>query len=175
MRAEEGDGDHEIPRCENQQRLEDLRPRAQVSRRWALSDLLAEARAQDERMMLACLHPLQRWWRAHVVVLVSLLLLTSTMATSADAQSRDDFLRRVDTDGDGRVSLAEYQFHLSFAFRQMDIDHDDVLEATEQLVPNAKPLTRAELDARLAAQFKRQDRNHDGYLNAAELSAPPAP
>jgi len=42
-------------------------------------------------------------------------------------------------------------------------------------VPNAKPLTRAELDARLAAQFKRQDRNHDGFLNAAELSAPPAP
>ena len=107
---------------------------------------------------------------------VCLLVAASLLAPAAGrAQSRDDFLRRVDTDGDGRVSLAEYQFHMSFAFRQMDVDHDDVLEASEQLVPNAKPLTRAELDARLAAQFKRQDRNHDGFLNAAELSAPPAP
>jgi len=94
-------------------------------------------------------------------------------ATSAAAQTRDDFLRRVDSDGDGRVSVGEYQFHMSFAFRQMDRNNDQVLEPEEQLVPNAKPLTRVELDARMAAQFHRQDRNRDGYLNAAELSAPP--
>jgi Ca2+-binding EF-hand superfamily protein len=103
-------------------------------------------------------------------LLATALLLS---ASTAFAQSRDDFLRRVDRDGDGRVSVAEYQFHMSFAFRQMDSNHDDILEPAEQLVPNAKPLTRIELDARMAAQFHRQDRNHDGYLNAAELSAPP--
>ena len=102
----------------------------------------------------------------------ALLLLS---ALPAAAQSRDDFLRRVDSDGDGRVSVVEYQFHMSYAFRQMDRDHDQILEPAEQLVPNAKPLTRAELDARMAAQFHRQDRNHDGYLNATELSAPPQP
>jgi len=99
--------------------------------------------------------------------------LLSAAALPALAQSRDDFLRRVDTDGDGRVSLGEYQFHMSFAFRQMDRNNDQILEPDEQLVPNAKTLTRVELDARMAAQFHRQDRNHDGYLNAAELSAPP--
>jgi Ca2+-binding EF-hand superfamily protein len=105
-------------------------------------------------------------------------LLVATMlfsAMPAFAQSRDDFLHRVDSDGDGRVSLAEYQFHMSFAFRQMDRNNDAILEPEEQLVPNAKPLTRAELDARMAAQFRRQDRNHDGYLSATELSAPPQP
>jgi len=104
-------------------------------------------------------------------IAAALLLL----AAPAFAQSRDDYLRRVDSDGDGRVSLAEYQFHMSFAFRQMDRNNDAILEPEEQLVPNAKPLTRAELDARLALQFHRQDRNHDGYLSAAELSAPPQP
>jgi len=97
----------------------------------------------------------------------------NSAALPALAQNRDDFLRRVDTDGDGRVSLSEYQFHMSFAFRQMDRNNDQILEPDEQLVPNAKTLTRVELDARMAAQFHRQDRNHDGYLNAAELSAPP--
>jgi Ca2+-binding EF-hand superfamily protein len=100
-------------------------------------------------------------------------LLAAAAALPALGQSRDDFLRRVDTDGDGRVSLSEYQFHMSFAFRQMDRNNDQILEPEEQLVPNAKTLTRVELDARMAAQFRRQDRNHDGYLNAAELSAPP--
>jgi hypothetical protein len=103
--------------------------------------------------------------------LLATVLLLTTAATFG--QSRDDFLRRVDTDRDGRVSVGEYQFHMSFAFRQMDRNNDQVLEPGEQLVPNAKTLTRVELDARMAAQFHRQDRNHDGYLNAAELSAPP--
>jgi len=103
--------------------------------------------------------------------LVAATLLLPAMP--AAAQTRDDFLRRVDTDGDGRVSVSEYQFHMSFAFRQMDRNGDQILEPDEQLVPNAKSLTRVELDARMAAQFHRQDRNRDGYLNATELSAPP--
>jgi hypothetical protein len=102
-----------------------------------------------------------------------LVATTLLLAASAYAQSRDDYLQRVDSDGDGRVSLSEYQFHMSFAFRQMDRNNDQILEPEEQLVPNAKTMTRAELDLRLAAQFHRQDRNRDGYLNAAELSAPP--
>ena len=106
------------------------------------------------------------------VVWLTLLL---TAALPAHSQSRNDYLQRVDSDGDGRVSVGEYQFHMSFAFRQMDRNNDQILEPDEQLVPNARQLSRAELDARMAAQFRRQDRNHDGFLNAAELSAPPQP
>jgi Ca2+-binding EF-hand superfamily protein len=111
-------------------------------------------------------------WMPNQFLFAAALLLSTT---SAFGQSRDDFLHRVDSDGDGRVSVSEYQFHMSFAFRQMDRNNDQILEPDEQLIPNAKPLTRVELDARMAAQFRRQDRNHDGYLNAAELSAPPQP
>jgi hypothetical protein len=118
-----------------------------------------------------------RWYRrAREVPMMKRALAIATLlvvASPVSAQSRDDYLRRVDSDGDGRVSVSEYQFHMSFAFRQMDRNNDNVLAPDEQLVPNAKTLTRAELDASMAAQFHRQDRNHDGYLNAAELSAPP--
>jgi Ca2+-binding EF-hand superfamily protein len=117
-----------------------------------------------------------RWCRrAREAMMIRAIVLTMLLATALPvaAQSRDDYLRRVDTDGDGRVSVSEYQFHMSFAFRQMDRNNDQILEPEEQLVPNAKTLTRAELDASMAAQFHRQDRNRDGYLNATELSAPP--
>ena len=105
----------------------------------------------------------------------SLLLALLLVSSTGFAQTRDDFLRRVDSDGDGRVSVSEYQFHMSYAFRQMDRNNDQILEPDEQLVPNAKRLTRAELDDRMAAQFHKQDRNRDGFLNATELSAPPQP
>jgi hypothetical protein len=119
-----------------------------------------------------------RWYRrapdlAASIRQLGVAALLFAAALPAFAQSRDDFLRRVDTDGDGRVSLSEYQFHMSFAFRQMDRNNDQILEPDEQLVPNAKTLTRVDLDTRMAVQFHRQDRNHDGFLNAAELSAPP--
>lgn len=100
-------------------------------------------------------------------------LAGGVVVPGARAQSSRDFVARMDTDVDGRVSLAEYTEHLSYAFRRMDANGNDVLEPSEQLVPNGKRLTLAEHHANLAAMFKRQDTSRDGFLSAAELAAPP--
>jgi hypothetical protein len=101
------------------------------------------------------------------------LALVLLLPLLAFAQSRSSYFDAADTDHDGKLSLLEFQEWMSFAFRQMDKNHDEVIEPEEQLVPNAKRLTLAELHARQAEQFKRQDRNHDGLLTQAEFLAPP--
>jgi Ca2+-binding EF-hand superfamily protein len=92
---------------------------------------------------------------------------------AAPAQSGADYFSVVDTDGDGRVSLPEFLERMSWAFRKMDANRDDVLEPSEQLVPNAKRITLAEHHARFADQFRRQDRDRDGSLDRREYLSPP--
>ena len=107
---------------------------------------------------------------------VSWLLLCSLACTGnvlAQASVAADYLARMDADRDGRVSLAEYQDWLSYAFDAMDRDHDGVLVPTELPGGRGAVLTRAQHRARLADAFHRQDRNGDGLLDARELSAPP--
>jgi Ca2+-binding EF-hand superfamily protein len=89
------------------------------------------------------------------------------------AQSRSGYFNEVDSNHDGGISLAEFQERMSWAFRQMDRNGDEVLSPQEQLVPNAPELTLAELRRRQAAQYRRQDKNKDGSLSPAEFLAPP--
>jgi Ca2+-binding EF-hand superfamily protein len=106
----------------------------------------------------------------------AILLLAALMPSihgSVLAQSRSSYFNAVDSDHDGRISLAEFQERMSWAFRQMDRNGDEVLSPDEQLVPNAPRLTLAEHHRRLAAQFRRQDKDRNGFLSAAELMAPP--
>jgi Ca2+-binding EF-hand superfamily protein len=103
---------------------------------------------------------------------VESLLLVLLVSGAALAQA-DDYFSRVDLDGDGRVSRSEFLERMSFAFRQMDVDGDGVLQPHEQHVPNARTITLAQLHARFGAQFDRQDTDGDGYLGRRELSAPP--
>jgi Ca2+-binding EF-hand superfamily protein len=97
------------------------------------------------------------------------------LAASAQAQVRasGDYLARMDRDGDGRVSLVEYQDWLSYAFDEMDRNHDGVLAPDELPGGRGAAITRTQHRARLADAFRRQDRNHDGFLGARELAAPP--
>lgn len=102
-------------------------------------------------------------------------LLACSLSSMADAQVQrtNDYLSKMDADRDGRVSLAEYQDWLGYAFHGMDRDRDGVLSAAEQPGGRGKPLGLAEHRARLAERFARQDVNRDGFLSARELAAPP--
>ena len=91
----------------------------------------------------------------------------------AQVTRTSEYLARMDSDGDGLVSLAEYQAWMSYAFDGMDRDGDGVLSPQEQPGGKARALTRAQHLARLAERFARQDVDGDGFLDARELAAPP--
>ena len=100
-------------------------------------------------------------------------LLALLLAPGLAAAQAGDYFAKVDLDGDGRVSLPEFLERMGFAFGQMDVDGDDILEPHEQHIPNARAITLAEHHERFTAQFRRQDSNRDGLLTRAELLAPP--
>ena len=104
---------------------------------------------------------------------VALLACALPLVAHAQVQATGDYLSKMDADRDGRVSLAEYQDWLSYAFDAMDRDRDGVLSAAEQPGGRGKPLARADHRERIAERFRRQDADRDGFLSARELAAPP--
>lgn len=105
--------------------------------------------------------------------LLAFALFAAAAPTSAQVQRTSDYLSKMDADGDGKVSLSEYQDWMSYAFDAMDRDHDGVLSPAEQPGGRGKTVTRIEHRTRLAERFRKQDLNHDGFLSARELAAPP--
>ena len=91
----------------------------------------------------------------------------------AQVTATSEYLVRMDTDADGRVSLAEYQAWMSYGFDGMDRDGDGVLSTAELPGGKGNPVVRAEYLARIALTFNRQDLDRNGSLDARELSAPP--
>jgi hypothetical protein len=106
-------------------------------------------------------------------VAVAWFLCALPLAALAQVRSSSEYLVRMDRDGDGRVSLPEYQDWLSYAFDAMDHDRDGVLSAAEQPGGRGAPLARAVHRERLAERFRRQDTNRDNVLSAKELASPP--
>jgi hypothetical protein len=110
-------------------------------------------------------------------IAAALLFVSALCASASPAQAQvratGDYLTRMDTDGNGKVSLTEYQDWLSYAFDNMDRNRDGLLAPEEQPGGRGKPITRDAHRTRLADMFKRQDRNRDGALDAKELAAPP--
>ena len=102
-----------------------------------------------------------------------LLLVLACAGARAQVQASGDYLDRMDADGDGRVSLSEYQDWLSYAFDAMDRNRDGMLTTDELPGRKGRAITRAQHRAQLAAGFARQDANGDGYLSARELASPP--
>ena len=110
-----------------------------------------------------------------LVPALTLILLLAPAARAARPSTVSAYLRLFDTDGDGRVSLAEYQAHMLRGFRAMDRNHDGVIEPGEQ-PPGPRrhgAITEHQYLRNLARVFRRQDANHDGYLSAREMAAPP--
>ena len=100
-------------------------------------------------------------------------VLLLPMLANAQVQRTSEYLSRMDGDGDGKVSLAEYQDWLSYAFDRMDLDRDGVLSPAEQPGRRGQAVTREQHRTRLADRFRKQDANRDGSLSAKELAAPP--
>ena len=107
--------------------------------------------------------------------LLALLVPLSLMPFAAHGQvnATSDYLSRMDGDHDRRVSLAEYQDWMSYAFDAMDRDRNGTLVPGELPGGKGKPVSRDEYRARIAATFNRQDVDRDGFLSAKELAAPP--
>jgi len=100
-------------------------------------------------------------------------LLAAALPVAAQVQDTSQYLQRMDSDGDGRVSPDEYLQWMLYAFDKMDRNGDGVLEAAEQPGGRGKPIGRDEQRQVILARFARQDANGDGYLSARELMAPP--
>ncbi len=110
---------------------------------------------------------------------LTLLLLCSPAPASAFPNAPAEQLARVDSDGDGKVSRAEYRAWMGRGFRAMDVNGDGVLQPQE-LPPGTsfrrgQALTLAEHEARVNARFDLQDVDGDGFLDVQELTAPPRP
>ena len=115
----------------------------------------------------------RRMLNARTAAALAMLSCLLPPALSAQVRGTGDYLQRMDTDTNGKVSLVEYQDWLSYAFDNMDRNRDGLLAPEEQPGGRGKPLTRDAHRTRLAEMFKRQDRNRDDALDAKELAAPP--
>ncbi|MBN8798407.1 MAG: hypothetical protein J0H45_03465 [Stenotrophomonas nitritireducens] len=113
--------------------------------------------------------PGRRFARRLPVLLAALLPWTAT----AQVQDAGDYLRRMDLDGDGRVSPDEYLQWMLYAFDRMDRNGNGVLEPEEQPGGRGRPITREQQKQVILERFHKQDADGDGYLSARELVAPP--
>jgi len=88
-----------------------------------------------------------------------------------------EFLDAMDANHDGRISLAEYQDYLSYAFREMDRNGNGIIDLDEfdpaVVTAHTRPLSLQQHYRNLEMRFRLQDSNHDGYLDVRELGAPP--
>ncbi|WP_266170372.1 EF-hand domain-containing protein [Dyella subtropica] len=105
--------------------------------------------------------------------IAALFALPLLAAAQSYPSTPAEYLKRMDTNGDGKVSEAEYVEYMSAGFRRMDTNGDGVLEADELPGGRGKPITLQQYQDNLRRQFHKLDRNHDGYLSAKELAAPP--
>lgn len=107
------------------------------------------------------------------MIKAAVFLYAMLVCASSYSQSRSEYFSAVDGNGNGGVSLAEFQEWMSYAFVRIDQNGNNIIDADEALVPKMRGVTRSKHQANIAAQFRRQDVNKDGQLSMAELTAPP--
>ena len=103
---------------------------------------------------------------------VAAMLLWLPVAAFAQSTASGLF-QAMDTNGDGRVSEAEYVAYMSQGFYRLDRNHDGVLEPDELPGRHGKPVTLQAWQDNLRKEFRKLDRHHRGYLNEQELMQPP--
>jgi hypothetical protein len=101
------------------------------------------------------------------------LALLLWLPAAAFAQGTSSLFQAMDTNGDGRVSEAEYVAYMSQGFYRRDRNHDGVLEPDELPGGHGKPITLQEWQDNLRKEFRKLDRHHHGYLTGQELMQPP--
>lgn len=103
---------------------------------------------------------------------LALLLLVLPFAALAQTTATGLF-RAMDSNGDGRISEAEYVDYMSQGFARRDRNHDGVLEANELPGGRGNPVSLSAWQDDLRREFRQLDRNRDGYLSPQELMQPP--
>ncbi|WP_223632555.1 EF-hand domain-containing protein [Rhodobacter sp. TJ_12] len=83
-------------------------------------------------------------------------------------------LKSFDSDGDGKVTMAEIEAKRAATAKSMDTDGDGLLSA-EELVAAEMVQIEDRLAARVKDRIAAQDSDGDGKLSAAEMASPPLP
>ncbi len=101
-------------------------------------------------------------------------VLISLPLTLCAQDTPSSYFRLIDSNGDGRISEAEYVTYMSQGFYRLDRNGDGVLESDELPGGHGRPITLKAFQDNLRREFHKLDRNHDGYLSPHELAQPPA-
>jgi Ca2+-binding EF-hand superfamily protein len=103
---------------------------------------------------------------------LGLLLLALPLVALAQGTAAGLF-QAMDSNGDGRISEAEYVAYMSQGFYRRDLNHDGVLQPAELPGGHGRPVSLKEWQDNLRRQFHRLDHHHHGYLSPRELLQPP--
>jgi hypothetical protein len=123
---------------------------------------------------------------------------SATLAAGAAAQEgpapRGGGMQRADTNGDGKISRAEYQAQVDSRFARLDVNGDGLLGNDEMPMrgmgrrsmttdvppprvnntppaPPSGPISRDQFRTLSMSRFDRIDANHDGNIDADEMAA----
>lgn len=80
--------------------------------------------------------------------------------------SSEDRFKAMDTDGDGKISKAEFEAAVTARFMDADVNHDG--KVTLEGMKQAREKRRAEREKRF---FDSLDTNHDGVISQDEIKA----
>ncbi|MDR2872888.1 MAG: EF-hand domain-containing protein [Xanthomonadaceae bacterium] len=108
-----------------------------------------------------------------MVFSIGMVYLMPASGAAQPVETAQDYLQKMDRDGDGRISLEEYLDWMSYSFDARDLNGDGILSGEELPGGRGQPITREQYRARLTEAFRKQDANRDGYLSARELASPP--